>query len=469
MVQADDKRLRRFFTPYHIAVVGASTKNHWFFNMVGHAQRLGFAGRFHPINPGAGEVCGIPAVAAIADLPDDLIDFAAVIVRSSRVLSTIEELAGKGIRNVLLVSSGFSETGPEGKKLQEDLAAFCRDHDIMLMGPNCLGFMNVAGGTSVFAGGSVEGELVSGTIGIIGQSGAASEQMATKILRKGLGISTYVTTGNEAVMTAEDCLEYLIADGTTRVVAGFMEGFRDIPRLKRLALTAADRQIPIVLIKVGRSAKGVQAAASHTGALAGNERVMEAFLTQYGITRVDTIEELVETAGIFSRCPLPRGGRLAVCNLSGGLAGMYADLCQSLSIELPDFSPSTIAALREVLPEFAQPANPLDVTGSGFSSGMDRIVRIMLDDENTDIILTLSFPPAAESDTWALKLNESYMGVLRQARKPIVPVTFREVSDYARRYYREHELYYVEHVRDGLRAIAHLIRYERFLRARFPR
>ncbi len=468
MVQADDKRLRRFFTPYHIAVVGASTKNHWFFNMVGHAQRLGFAGRFHPVNPGAGEVCGIPAVAAIADLPDDLIDFAAVISgvrgfsrRSRNLPERDQECPARLVR--------FLRTGRRERSSRRTLPPSVVTMTSCLMGPNCLGFMNVAGGTSVFAGGSVEGELVSGTIGIIGQSGAASEQMATKILRKGLGISTYVTTGNEAVMTAEDCLEYLIADGTTRVVAGFMEGFRDIPRLKRLALTAADRQSPIGLIKVGRSAKGVQAAASHTGALAGNERVMEAFLTQYGITRVDTIEELVETAGIFSRCPLPRGGRLAVCSLSGGLAGRFSDLCQSLSIELPDFSPSTIAALREVLPEFAQPANPLDVTGSGFSSGMDRIVRIMLDDENTDIILTLSFPPAAESDTWALKLYESYMGVLRQARKPIVPVTFREVSDYARRYYREHELYYVAHVRDGLRAIAHLIRYERFLRARFPR
>lgn len=465
MVQGRNDRLKGFFSPSHIAVVGASTRNHWFFNILGYAGKSGFSGRFYPVNPGAAEVCGIPATAAIADLPDGLIDFAAVIVKSSRVLPTLEELAQKGIRNVLLVSSGFSETGPEGKRLQDDLARFCKDHDIMLMGPNCLGFMNIAGGASVFAGGSVEGELLRGTIGIIGQSGAASELMATKILKKGLGISLYATTGNEAVLRAEDCLEYMIEDGVTRVITGFMEGFRDIPRLIRLAGTAARRKIPVILIKLGRSEKGVQAAASHTGALAGNERVMDAFLKQCGIIRVQTIEELVETAGIFSRCRLPKGGRLAVCTLSGGLAGLYADLCHSLSIELPDFTGPTLAALREALPDFAQPTNPLDVTGSGFATGMDRIVRILLDDENTDIVLTLSFPPAAETDAWALGFNESYMGALRDAGKPIVPITFREVSDYARRHYRENGLYYVEHVEDGLRAVAHLIRYARFLRS----
>ncbi|HPI93409.1 MAG TPA: CoA-binding protein [Deltaproteobacteria bacterium] len=464
MAQFHVSRLKRFFSPTHVAVVGASTKNHWFFNMAGYAGKIGFTGRFHPVNPGAAEVCGIPAVPSIADLPEGIIDFAAVIVKSSRVLPTLEDLAGKGIRNVLLISSGFSETGAEGRRLQEDLCAFCREKDIVLMGPNCLGFMNIAGGASVFAGGSVEGELVPGTIGVIGQSGATSELIATKILKKGLGVSMYVTTGNEAVLTSEDCLEYLIDEGTTRVIAGFMEGFRDVPRLKRLAVSAAYKGIPIILIKVGRSAKGVQAAASHTGALAGNDQVMDAFLKQYGIIRVETVEELVETAGIFSRCPLPRGGRLAVCTLSGGLAGLYADLCHRLSIDLPDFSAPTAAALREALPDFAQPANPLDVTGSGFSSGMDRIVKILADDENTDIVLTLSFPPAAEADAWALGFNESYMGVLRETTKPVIPITFREVSDYARRYYREHGLYYVEHVEDGLRAIAHLIWYARYLK-----
>jgi acyl-CoA synthetase (NDP forming) len=243
-----------------------------------------------------------------------------------------------------------------------------------------------------------------------------------------------------------------------------MEGFRDVPRMMRLALEAARKKIPIVLIKVGRSAKGVLAAASHTGALAGNEGVMDAFFTQYGIVRVETIEELVETAGIFARCPLPAGGRLAVCTLSGGLAGMYADLCERLGIELPDLSARTAQELKAALPDFAQPANPLDVTGSGFASGMDRVVRILLDDAGIDIVATLSFPPSGTDDERAHRINASYLGALPLAKKPVIPITFREVTDYARASYRSHGLYYIEHVEDGLKAVRNLIGYAGFLR-----
>lgn len=459
-----NERLKRFFSPKNVAVIGASTKNHWFFNMAGNAKRAGFEGRFFPVNPGASEVCGIPAVRSIAELPHGIIDFAAVIVKSSMVLATLDELAQRGIRDILLISSGFAEAGYEGERLQEELKDLCRGKDIILMGPNCLGFMNMESQTSVFAGGSLEGELMPGAIGLLGQSGATSEIIATKLFKKGLGISLYVTTGNEAILTSEDCLEYMIESKTTRVVIGFMEGFRDIPRMKRVALDAALKQIPIILIKVGGSEKGIQAARSHTGALAGDAGVMEGFFRQYGIIHVETIEELVETAGIFSRCPLPQGPRLGISTFSGGLAGLYADLCARLSIDLPDLSPKTVAALKATLPDFAQPANPLDVTGSGFASGMDKVVKILLEDENIDILIPVSFPPSSQMDTWADGFNQSFLPMLHTAGKPIIPITFREVSDYARGYYRDHEAYFIDHVEDGFKAVSHLIRYAQFLR-----
>jgi acetyltransferase len=432
--------------------------------MVDNAKKAGFKGRFYPVNPGASEVCGTPAFSCIEDLPEGLIDFATVIVKSTRVLATIKMLSERSIKNILLISSGFSEAGEDGARLQEQLKDFCRSNNILLLGPNCLGFMNMVGRVSVFAGGSVEGDLFPGTIGLLGQSGAVSEMIATKILKKGLGISLYVTTGNEALISTEDCLEHMIHDGVTRVIIGFMEGFRDVARLGRIALEAARERIPIILIKVGRSEKGVKAAASHTGALAGDAGVMEGFFRQYGIIRVESIEELVETAGIFSRCPLPKGGRLGVCTLSGGLAGLYADLCSRLFIDLPDLSGETAAKLMDVLPDFAQPGNPLDVTGSGFSSGMDKIVKTLLEDERIDILAPLTFPPDSEHDARASRINESFLSVLPSAGKPVVPITFREVSDYARQYYRDRRCYYIEHVEDGFKAIAHLIRYAEFQR-----
>lgn len=153
----------------------------------------------------------------------------------------------------------------------------------------------------------MEGELIAGPIGLVGQSGASSEMIASKLLKKSLGISLYTATGNEAVITAEDCMDYLVNDSRTRVITAFMEGFRNIERMKDIARQAAIRQIPIIVLKVGRSERGIQAARSHTGALAGNDAAMDGFFRQHGIIRVESIEELVETASVFSHCRLPRG------------------------------------------------------------------------------------------------------------------------------------------------------------------
>lgn len=464
MEQAAFERMRRFFSPTHIAVVGASTKNHWFSNMVRYAHQAGLAGQIYPVNPNAPEVCGIKAYPSIASLPEDTIDFAAIIVKSSRVLQSIRELLLKGVKDVLLISSGYAEMGEEGISNQEELTRFCREHDIRLMGPNCLGFMNLSERVSVFTGGSVEGELLPGAIALIGQSGASSEMIATKLLKKSLGISLYAATGNEAMITTEDCMEYLVHDGRTRVITAFIEGFRNTSRMKDIAVAAAEKQIPIILIKVGRSEKGTQAARSHTGAMAGNDAAMEGFFRQYGIVRVDTIEELVETAGIFSRCRLPQGTGLGICTLSGGLCGLYADLCSRFSIDLPRLSDKTVSSLNAVLPEFAQPDNPLDVTGSGFSKGMGEILPILLDDENLDMIACLSFAPADDNDVMPKLFNETVFPLARSSDKSVVALSFREINDYARKYYHDQGVYYIEHPEDSFKAISHLMRYARFQR-----
>lgn len=464
MEQATFERIKKFFSPTHIAVVGASTKNHWFANMVRYAHQAGLAGRIYPVNPKASEVCGIRAYPSIPSLPEGTIDFAVIMVKSTLVLQSLQELLRKGVKDVLLISSGYAEMGGEGVSHQEELTRFCREHDIRLMGPNCLGFMNLSERVSVFTGGSVEGELLPGSIALLGQSGASSEMIATKLLKRSLGISLYAATGNEAMITTEDCMEYLVHDSRTRVITAFMEGFRDISRMKEIAVVAAEREIPIILIKVGRSEKGMQAARSHTGAMAGNDAAMEGFFRQYGIVRVDTIEELVETATIFSRCRLPQGTGLGICTLSGGLCGLYADLCSRYGIELPKLSEKTVASLNAILPEFAQPDNPLDVTGSGFSQGMGEILKVLLDDENLGMIACLSFAPADDNDGMPRLFNETVFPLARTADKPVVALSFREINDYARKYYHDQGVYYIEHPEDSFKAILHLIRYAQFQR-----
>jgi len=461
MNTSTNSNLAGFFNPKNIAVIGASEKNQWFANLLENARKTGFDGKFFPVNPKAASVCGIPAVPSIGELPA-AVDFGVIMVNSRLVFSTLQELAARNIKNVLLISSGFSESAGEGERLQAEVREFCIGNGISLVGPNCLGFINVAGRAAVFGGGSVQIDPIPGDIGLVSQSGASLEVIATKIFKKGLGISLMVSSGNEAVVSFEDCLEYLVDHGSTRVIAAFIEGFRNTPALRRIALKAAAKRIPIVAVKVGGSAKGSAAALSHTGALAGNDRVAGAFMRQYGIARVESIEELVETVGIFSRCSVPKGRGLAVCTLSGGLAGMYADICSSLKINLPDFSPGTVAALKAALPEFANPANPLDLTGQGFYFGMENVMRIILDDPNIDVVATLSFPPEKEGDLYAMH-NEYIIKSAASTDKPVIPLTFREMTDFARKYYRDRGLYFIEHPADGFRAIAHLFRYAKFL------
>jgi acyl-CoA synthetase (NDP forming) len=457
-------QLGRFFSPRHIAVIGASENNLWFSNMLDNVRRAGFEGRIYPVNPKADEVRGVKAYRSIADLPENTIDFAVVILKSSIVLDAVKKLSGRGITNVLLVSSGYAETGEEGTRKQIQLQQYCKDHGILLMGPNCLGFLNMAENVSVFTGGAVEGNFIPGAIGMVGQSGATSEIIVSSFLENSLGISLYVTTGNEAVLTVEDYMEYLVSDKQTRVITGFIEGFRNIPKLKKVAIEAAKKKIPIIVIKVGRSDKAVRAASSHTGALAGNDDVLDGFFRQYGIIRVDSIEDMVETARIFSRLSLPRGNGLGICTLSGGLCGLYADLCEIYGISLPALDDTTITRLAEVLPDFAQPDNPLDVTGSGFQSGMDKINDILMDDCNIDMLVTLSIAPKNSDDILIHAFNDVLLSKFQTFSKPLVIIPFKEMSDYARSYFHEKGLYFIEQPQTGLKAISHFMRYAEFLR-----
>ena len=456
METAHLKRMRDFFTPRHIAVVGASTRNFWFENIVSNASRAGFEGHFYPVNPKADLVHGVKAYGSIADLPENTIDFGVIVLKTDLVMAALRQLAAKGVRHGLLIASGYAETGPAGLALQAELVRYCQTHDILLLGPNCLGFINGGAEASVFAGGSVEGTIRPGSIGVIGQSGASTEMLVSKILARGLGISLYATTGNEALLTTEEVLDYLVHDGQTRIVTAFIEGFRDVPRLRRIARQAARRGIPLIMLKVGRSEKGRLAAQSHTGALAGDDAVTDAFMRQLGIVRVESIEELVETARAFSRLGLPSGDGLGICTLSGGLCGH--------GIELPELSVRTVHDLAGMLPAFAQAANPLDVTGAGFQDGFERIVATLARDPGLAVVAALCFAPQSPDDVFCHAVREVFLPLARSLDKPLVPLIFREMNTFAREFFDTRGLYCIEQPELGFRALAHLFAYARYLR-----
>lgn len=458
--------LTAFFNPSHVAVIGATKNNQWFGNIFANAVAAGYAGKLHPVNPGYDEIYEHKTFKSIADLPDGLIDFAIIAVRSDLVLENVKELKAKGITHVLIISSGFTEIGPRGKEMQDEIAAYCKEQGIIALGPNCLGYVNMAKKVSVFGGRGIDQKLQPGPVGVIGQSGATTELIVSSILQRTEGISLYITTGNELQLQVEDCLEYMVNEGSTRVIAAFIEEFRNIEKMKSVALQAMEKKIPLVVLKIGRSEKGKKAASSHTGALAGNDQVMEGFFKQYGIIRVETIEELIDTTSIFAWNELPRGSNVGICNVSGGLCGLYADLCDKYGIHLPPLADKTVEKLKKILPPFANIDNPLDVTAQGYLQGMTDILNALVEDDNLDVICPVAFAPTDENDVMAKLINNPSFPVIESSSKPLMPIVFKEINTYGRVYFKNMGVFYLERAGIGFKVMAHYFRYADFLRKR---
>jgi acyl-CoA synthetase (NDP forming) len=215
---------------------------------------------------------------------------------------------------------------------------------------------------------------------------------------------------------------------------------------------------------VGRSSRGINLASSHTGALAGDDAIVDSALRQLGIIRVDSIEEMVETASLFSRCRLPDGDGLCLYSLSGGLCGMYADLCEKYGISLPELSTETTERLKGILPEFAQPDNPLDVTGSGFQNGLDKVFDILLEDKRVSIIAPLCISPPGPDDPFSLRINSAFLRHSGSINKSVVPIAFRETGDYAQEFFKSRNIHVIEQPDTGFKALSHFINFAKYVR-----
>ena len=284
------------------------------------------------------------------------------MVPTSAVLEVVGEAAEVGISNLVILTAGFGETGDEGVERERNSSRSTREHQLTVLGPNGNGFVNVAGGVTPF-GLPIQPPLESGPVGVVLQSGGMASVVLTAALGRGIGVSLLVSTGNEAVTSATDVMRYLIADDETRVVAAFLESVRDPDEFREVAGLALEAGKPLVVLKVGRSEIGAQVAQAHTGALADDDRVVSAAFEQLGVIQVDSLEEMVATVGYLGHHPGVRGRRIAAVTASGGVCNLVADQCAVEGLELPEFPPETLEELGQILPEFSNPHNPLDVTG----------------------------------------------------------------------------------------------------------
>lgn len=388
--------LRAALAPASIAVVGASDNPH----KVGgrpilYLKRYGFRGAIYPINPGRAEVQGLKAYAGIGDLPEAP-ELAVIAVAGEEAVRAVEACARKGVKVAVVMSSGFGETGAEGKAAEDRMAAAARAAGMRLVGPNCQGLANFATGTVAnFSTVFNEMEARDGPVAIVSQSGACSQAIYILARQRGLDVRHVHATGNEADVTVADLAAEIVQEEGVRLVLLYMEAIQRPAVLAQAAEFARARDLPIVAVKAGRTESGVRAASSHTGALANEDRVIDAFFAKHAIWRAADPEALVSAGQLYLQGGRPNGRRFVAVSNSGASCVMAADAAEEFGLALPEFSDHTRARLKGVLPAFATPSNPLDVTGALLTdSGLFGEALTILGEEDACDLLMLAVPIA---------------------------------------------------------------------------
>lgn len=362
-VEAADHPLYPLFYPRSVAVVGASPKGGYGLEVITGLRLIGFEGSIYPVNPNHAEIAGLQSYPEIAAISEP-VDAVAISVPSRAVPGVIEQAIGAGVKGGVAFGSGFAEAGADGQALQAELRALCGNR-FPLIGPNCLGVTSYLGSAALWAI-PIGARRTAGAVGLVAQSGnMALTLMASS---RGLQLAHAVSTGNQAVVDAVDVMSFYVAEPGVRVIAAVIEGLADIGKFRRVASLAAERDIPIVVLKLGRSEKASRAAVAHTGSLTGSDDLYDALFRQYGVLRVDDLDELMETAKLLAAERRPRGPGLGVFASSGGECGLISDLAAASNVDLPELPDDVRDKLRELLPPFANPLNPLDITAAGWGS-----------------------------------------------------------------------------------------------------
>jgi len=362
--------------PRSIAILGASED---FVKISGRPLKFlldkGYPGRILPVNPKYERIAGLPCYPSIAAVPET-VDMAIVAVPAGAVLEALEQCVAKGVRAAVVFSSGFGEMGAAGRDHEGRLAALARRSGLRLCGPNTLGFMNNFERVMATFSQAGEGETPPGPVGFVTQSGAFGTAIFALARQRGLPLGYFINSGNEADVDFGDLLAYVLEDERIRVVAGYIEGLRDGRKVLRAAARALELGKPIVMVKVARSGAGARAAASHTGSLAGADRVYGDVFRQGGIVRAQNDEQLLDLVSAFVHCPLPQGPGVGIVTQSGGAGVLMADRCEELGLQVPELTEETCAALRKVVPAFGAVKNPVDITAQ-FIADPELLVRAL--------------------------------------------------------------------------------------------
>jgi acetate---CoA ligase (ADP-forming) len=431
--------LQSFFWPQSIAVLGASPDTHRIRGRLLHQLREnGYPGRILPINPSYQDIGGLRCYASIGAVGEP-VDLALVAIPAAGVAPALEECARAGVRNALIISSGFAEEGGAAGDMQAALVEVTKRTSIRACGPNCEGYFNALGKVATTFSPTVEAQeddsrvLVSDRrVGVVAQSGGIGFALFNRGKAAGIGFSYVISTGNEADLNMADFLDYMVEDPNTHAVMLFCETVRNGPAF--IAALAKARRLgkPIIAIKIGRSDAGSRASASHTASLSGSYTAYHAIFERYGVIEAEDPDEAVAIAGVLVTCPLPKGRRTGIITPSGGGGAWMADTLSLHGLVVPPLSTATQAALRSVMPSYGASGNPVDVTAQGSATGA-AVMTAMETLAGSDEIDMLVLITSLTSETRVSLDADRVRATAARCGKPMTVWTYTLPSEFGRR------------------------------------
>ena len=378
-----------FFKPRSVAVLGASgTPGKLGYVIIKNIADSDFAGKVYPVNPKSGEILGHQVYRSVTEIPGDVDLVVTALPTPKLTVEAMEECARKGVKAVIIESAGFAEIGGEGKVYQEQIVDIARKNNIRVMGPNCSGIVSRDIVTSIYP---MTKKVPRGNVVLIGQSGLLAAGMSSDMVEnESLNINKVCSIGNKCDVNENDLLEYFGDDDSVDVISMYLETVTDGRNLTRIAKKVVAKK-PVIFLSGGRTEAGARAAASHTGSIASNARIVEAAIRQTGMTMADDFMDLKDFAKVFSTQPLPKGNRIAVITLAGSVGVVVSDLSTSFGLVLPKLTPETTEKLKDM---FETPiANPVDlyfsVTKIGFTKTLETTFPDAFRDPNIDAAIVI--------------------------------------------------------------------------------
>ncbi|WKZ31078.1 MAG: acetate--CoA ligase family protein [Candidatus Dojkabacteria bacterium] len=410
--------LERLFNPSKVAVVGVSADPTKLGTVVyDNIEKSGFDGDLYPVNPKYREIYGKKCFSKVSKIPGK-VDLVIIVVPSIFVFDVIKDCARKKVPYAVIISAGFSETGFEGRKLEEQIAAFAREHGVRIIGPNCLGVTFTD--SKLNASFAVQAPMP-GNVAFMSQSGAFNTALLDLADNRKLGFKYFVSLGNKVDINELDLLTEWLQDDSIKVIGAYIEQFSDGRRF--LDIIANNKKKPIVLLHSGESEAGKRAVASHTGSLAGSANVIRAALRQYGVIQVDSEEKMLSALMMFSRSEIPDSNKVAVITNAGGPGIILTDHLEKNGLELAKLTAETSSIIKKSLPPAASIHNPIDVLGDAMSDRYKAVLDTLDKDKNVDAIIILLTPQLTTQIEDTAKLIINYD---RRTETPIIPVFIGE-------------------------------------------